>query len=339
MTHFDVFNGDADGICALHQLRLATPTDSVLISGVKRDIALLQRVDARPGDSVTALDISVAVNRAALVALLERGVRVEYFDHHFAGEIPVHSNLSAVIDPAPGVCTGMLVDRHLGGRYRIWAAVAAFGDNLPREGHALAKELRLSDPQMQDLRSLGETLAYNAYGDAEADLIVHPVALYRTLHRYADPFDFIQGESIYRTISGSCRADVERAHVAEPAIKLSAATIYILPDEPWSRRVRGMLANELAQHFPDLAHAVLTRNAQGGYTISVRAPLSKGGPMHCAVGSRRAVDVSPPQESTICRKINCRNLYVRWIKRSLERCRCFDGSKGFAETCSMYRLP
>ena len=276
MTHFDVFNGDADGICALHQLRLATPTDSVLVSGVKRDIALLQRVAARAGDSVTALDISLDVNRPALAALLERGVRIEYFDHHFAGELPVHPNLSAVIEPSPGICTGMLVDRHLGGRYRIWAVVAAFGDNLPREGEALAEELRLSETQMQDLRSLGETLSYNAYGDAEADLIVHPAALYRTLHRYTDPFEFIQAESIYETISESRSVDLERAHIAEPEIKLSGATIYILPDEPSSRRVRGVLANELAQRFPDLAHAVLTRNAQGGYTVSVRAPLRKG---------------------------------------------------------------
>ena len=42
MTHFDVFNGDADGICALVQLRLATPIESVLITGAKREIALLQ---------------------------------------------------------------------------------------------------------------------------------------------------------------------------------------------------------------------------------------------------------------------------------------------------------
>jgi hypothetical protein len=41
---YDVFNGDADGICALHQLRLANPRDAVLLTGVKRDIALLQRV-------------------------------------------------------------------------------------------------------------------------------------------------------------------------------------------------------------------------------------------------------------------------------------------------------
>ena len=52
MAHFDVFNGDADGICALHQLRLARPCDSTLVTGVKRDISLVKRVDARPGDTV-----------------------------------------------------------------------------------------------------------------------------------------------------------------------------------------------------------------------------------------------------------------------------------------------
>lgn len=31
MTHYDVFNGDADGLCALHQLRLADPVDAVLV--------------------------------------------------------------------------------------------------------------------------------------------------------------------------------------------------------------------------------------------------------------------------------------------------------------------
>ena len=89
MTHFDVFNGDADGLCALQQLRLAAPRDAVLVTGVKRDIALLQRVPAGPGDSVTALDISLDANRAALMELLGRGVTVEYFDHHYPGDVPV----------------------------------------------------------------------------------------------------------------------------------------------------------------------------------------------------------------------------------------------------------
>lgn len=276
MTHFDVFNGDADGLCALHQLRLAAPKESVLVSGVKRDVALLQRVAGEAGDSVTVLDISMAVNRRALLALLDRGVHVEYFDHHYAGDIPQHPNLTAVIDPSPGLCTGMLVDRHLGGRFRIWAAVAAFGDNLPREADALVQPLPLSASQRDQLRELGESLAYNGYGDVEADLIVHPAALYRTLHKHADPFEFIRCEPIYRTIRDRRRADLERARLAKPAHELAGAVVYILPDEPWSRRVRGALANELVQRFPSLATAVLTRNAQGGYTVSLRTPSGKG---------------------------------------------------------------
>ncbi len=33
MQYIDVFNGDADGLCALHQLRLKTPVTSTLVTG------------------------------------------------------------------------------------------------------------------------------------------------------------------------------------------------------------------------------------------------------------------------------------------------------------------
>jgi hypothetical protein len=46
MSTYDVFNGDADGICALIQLRLAEPKESILITGVKRDIKLAKQVPA-----------------------------------------------------------------------------------------------------------------------------------------------------------------------------------------------------------------------------------------------------------------------------------------------------
>ena len=44
MTDYDVFNGDADGICSLVQLRQIEPRDAVLITGIKRDITLLSQV-------------------------------------------------------------------------------------------------------------------------------------------------------------------------------------------------------------------------------------------------------------------------------------------------------
>ena len=67
MTHYDVFNGDADGICSLQQLRLHTPKNSQLITGLKRDIELLSRVEVEAGDEITVLDVSMEKNKPALL--------------------------------------------------------------------------------------------------------------------------------------------------------------------------------------------------------------------------------------------------------------------------------
>ncbi len=76
MAFYDVFNGDADGICSLLQLRQVEPQDSQLVTGVKRDINLLSRVQAALGDSVTALDISFDKNRDDVLRLLDSGARI-----------------------------------------------------------------------------------------------------------------------------------------------------------------------------------------------------------------------------------------------------------------------
>ena len=130
MAIIDVFNGDADGICALHQLRLAKPTPSTLVTGVKRDIALVKQVQSEAGDEVTVLDISLDKNRDELVRVLESGASVTYFDHHFAGDIPEHDNLEVNIDTDANVCTSLLVNASLNNQFLPWAVTAAFGDNL-----------------------------------------------------------------------------------------------------------------------------------------------------------------------------------------------------------------
>ena len=274
MTHFDVFNGDADGLCALHQLRLAEPRESVLVTGLKREIALVGRVDARAGDAVTVLDVSLATNRDAVVALLERGVAVRYFDHHYAGEPIEHPGFEPHVDTSPSVCSGVLVDRYLRGAQRPWAIVAAFGDNLHGPAQDLAASCGLTVRETDALRELGECLAYNAYGDLEGDPVMSPAATYRTLAPYADPFAFMRAEPVFERIRAARRDDLERARAMAPQVVAGGGAVYALPDASWSRRVRGALANELAQAHPDRAHAILTPLPAGGYVASVRAPLS-----------------------------------------------------------------
>jgi len=275
MAHFDVFNGDADGLCALHQLRLAAPREATLVTGTKHEIALVARTNAQPGDTMTVLDLSFDTNRDALEPLLAEGIEIEYFDHHYAGDVPPYKNLRAYIDTTANVCTSVLVDRHLGGRFRRWAVAAAWGDNLSETALALARSVGLSDDETLRLRELGESMNYNAYGDGVEDLLIEPVALYDAIRPYVDPFDFIAAAPVVGQLTECRRADLERANALAPLVALRWGSVHILPDEPWARRVRGVFANALANEEPTCAHAVLTARTDGGYTVSVRAPRER----------------------------------------------------------------
>lgn len=272
MSHFDVFNGDADGLCALQQLRLAMPRPARLITGVKRDNALLARVCAEPGDSVSVLDIALSHNRPALMHLLAQGVAVEYFDHHHAPEIPEHPLLHLVIDASPSVCTSVLVDRHLHGRHRSWAVVGAFGDNLS----ATARELGAALPAdtLERLRRLGECLNYNGYGDTESDLLYPPADLHGLLLPYGDPLDFIANEPAVARIAAQRDDDMARALAVPARLETATAAVFALPDAAWSRRVVGSFANRLAAGLPPRAFAILVPNRRGSLTVSLRAPPS-----------------------------------------------------------------
>ena len=272
--NYDVFNGDADGICALHQLRLAQPREATLVTGVKRDIALLKRVEARAGDEVVVLDVAVEKNIAPLQTLLERGVHVRWFDHHNPGELPAYGNFRATIDTAADVCTSLLVDRELAGAHRPWAVAAAFGDNLHDAARRAAVPLGLSDEQLEALRELGECLNYNGYGDSLEDLHFHPAELYRRLHPYADPFAFLREAPEFRTLKTGYAEDMARARAVRASEARPSGAVYVLPDAAWARRVSGVYANELASAHPQRAHALMTRSLKGHYVVSVRAPLA-----------------------------------------------------------------
>lgn len=273
MAFYDIFNGDADGICALLQLRQHEPRDAELVTGVKRDIRLLEKVKAAANDSLTVLDISLDINRRPLERLLAAGATIEYFDHHHAGTIPQHPRLRAHIDTKPDSCTSLIVDRLLGGRFRAWAAVAAFGDNLDDAARRAATQIGLQAKEIALLRELGVCVNYNAYGESISDLRFAPDALYRLLLEYGDPLKFAREAEEFQALRHALDQDL--AHAADmPVEKLSTGCAWVcLPDEAWSRRVGGALANRLAQASPELAHAILTRRP-GGYLVSLRAPVA-----------------------------------------------------------------
>jgi len=275
MAAIDVFNGDADGICALLQLRLNNPQESALVTGVKRDIKLLAKVDAQPGDEVTVLDISLEKNCSHLERVLAQGAKVFYVDHHMAGEIPDHAGLTTLIDTDPNICTSLLVDQHLSGKYRAWAVTAAFGDNMNQSAEQAAKQLSISADELEQLKTLGICINYNGYGSCVDDLHFSPDQLYRELTSYSTPFDFMaDSQSAYKKLHDGYFDDLSLAEQADVEYENEHVAVIILPDETWSRRISGVYGNQLANQYPDRAHAILSYHPKGGYVVSVRAPLN-----------------------------------------------------------------
>lgn len=271
---FDVFNGDADGICSLLQLRLVEPRDTQLVTGVKRDIALLKQVQAQAGDRVTVLDVSMDKNKADLLRLLEIGAQVHYTDHHFAGDIPDHANLKAFIDEAPEVCTAVLINQQLGGQQVAWAIAGAFGDGLSVTANRLADEAGIEGADRDDLKRLGVCINYNGYGPSLDDLHFRPADLYRQLYAVKDPLAFVRDSEEFRQLECGYQDDIAKAAALKQERATDSTAVFFLPDEAWARRVSGVFGNDLAATNFTRAHAIVTLKADGNYLVSVRAPHS-----------------------------------------------------------------
>ena len=275
---YDLFNGDADGICSLIQLRLAEPRKAVLVTGIKRDIKLLDQIEPKAGDRITALDISMEKNQAGLARALEAGASVFYADHHRSGDIPEHPALTAHINTAATTCTALIVNQLLEGQYRDWAIVAAFGDNITQVAETLADLAGYSDEQKLTLRMLGIAMNYNGYGASLDDLYYHPAELYKLAADFESPFDFIaERVEVYETLTAGYQADLDKGLSIAPLKSSGTAALIKLPNEKWARRISGVLGNELANHYPDRAHAILTERDEHvagspTYQVSIRAP-------------------------------------------------------------------
>lgn len=277
MSDFDLFNGDADGIIARHQYRLAHPLGGVqLLSGLKRDVTLVGKLPKVDVEKVVVFDVSLESNEVDVREHLRRGVHFTWYDHHRRGELQDGAQLDAVIDLNPRVCTSLLVDGAIGGVARPWAIAAAYGDNLREEADGLGKKLGLSPEKRLVLRELGETLNYNGYGERPEDLAAWPVDVAVELEGYSDPFDYVMKSPVYDKILEQKRADEKTMGAVESLFLSTSGEALLLPRGASSRRMSGLFSNAKVREEPDLAHAILTHLESGdGYRVSIRAPKSR----------------------------------------------------------------
>ena len=209
VRRFDVCNSDADGLCAVRQWRLREPAQATLVTGLEREIALLQRV---PAVGPTRCWCATS----PWPATATRSCHCSSAAWRCAGSItmtPARCGCPASWRLSRLRCRDLqrlLVERHLGGAHRAWALVGAYGDALTTVTDRLAAASGFDALQRAALRRLGQAINYNAYGEQLFDLRIAPAELYGVMARHADPFALLATEPVIDEIDDQREADLRR---------------------------------------------------------------------------------------------------------------------------------
>ena len=282
------YNGDADGICSMVQWGLVYGIEGQRVTGVKRDIELLERVNPNTDDEIIVMDISLARNHARAVELSSHGFEITWFDHHLAGE-PIDA-IRTHIDTSSDVCTARIVEKFLGVD-SDWAQVALHGDGL--SVHSIKPEFK----------ELGELLNYNGYGADLSDLHFHPDELLLLCLQAKTPQNFMDTQA-FMTLKNGFESDLSNAKNIEPS-----NGYYLLPNEAWARRVVGVMAHRINENG-DGPHVIAIDK---GETLQVSIRGSEGIGELCKMfgGGGRAtaggIDALPKSEITaLMKEVNSR---------------------------------
>jgi hypothetical protein len=273
-----VFNGDADGIISQHIAGLSGLRPDLRITGLKRDIRLLERVPPREGLDITVFDINLDTNRAALETLLALpDATLSWYDHHEPGIIPDSPRLKTRILNTRGVCSALLAHAAFPGADPRWAAMAAFGDNLPEAARALLAPLALPESEIEALREAGELINYNSHGETPADVLFQPLEVAERMAAFREAGGFLRESGFVEPLRAQLSADRIAMGALAPEAERGRARFYRLPAEAWARRLGSTHASGLALAHPDRAFAFAHPLRDGAYQVSIRAPRGDGG--------------------------------------------------------------
>lgn len=267
---FDVCAGNADALCAVLQWRLHEPKVTHMVSGPLCVTDSLGSFHALPDDDLLVCNVPLEVRQASGLHAQARKARVQYLDCRGRTTGHVQSQLQGPSSSAAMVCTSLLVNHLLGGKYGGWALVGAYGSTVTMGADTQAMRLGCSDSEREYLRRLGESISYNAEVLHPRHIYLEPANLYARLARYEDPLDFLQAEALADDLDGVRQSDLQKALAWRPYWKDAHASVYVLPDVDWASRVARQLKLRLASLDPDRAIAVLSPAEAGGFRVAVQ---------------------------------------------------------------------
>lgn len=268
-----LFNGDADGMVSQHMLGMHLGPPDLRITGLKRDIKLLAKLPPIESGHLHVLDISLGQNEGDLAPLLaQEEIKITWYDHHESGEVQNHPRLFRHILQSPGSCTGSIVHAFCGRRFPLWAAISAFGDNLPVTADALAGEGSATEEEKALLRKSGQLLNYNAYGESPADVLFAPLDLAQEMSAFTSALEFCRQSRIFSPLEKQFAMDEENFQNLKPILQTASAKVYQVPAEPWARRFSATWVNQTILKNPHQALAILYPRQDGNFMVSIRAP-------------------------------------------------------------------
>lgn len=259
-----------------HLFYLAGVTPRLRITGLKRDLALLKKLPQDHAGPVIGFDLAFGPNAEAAQAFLAKGHQpLAWFDHHEPGPLPQSPRFTPFIQAQKGLCTAMIVNATLGQAFPLWAAMAAYGDNVTGAAEAMLAAQGVAKDQAEAIAETGRLLNYNAYGE-EKDTLFAPLTLAEGLMAFESALDFIAQSPWIPALRAQWQADEAHFAALKPWRENASARVYVLDDAPWARRFAASWVNALSRSRPDLASAILTPDGTQHFTVSLRAP--KTGP-------------------------------------------------------------
>ena len=269
----DVCAGDADALCAVLQWRLHEPKAAQMVSGPLCATASLGRFQLLPGDDVLVCNVPFNSQPAPGMSGPIGNARVQYLDcrGQAPGDSSPYSKAGHSTDAK--VCTSLLVNHLLQGKFGGWALVGAYGSQVQQGVNAHALQLGFSAGARKRLQRLGEVITYNAEVIHPRYLYAEPATLYARLLRYDDPLEFLQSESLADELDELRQSDLQTGLAWKPYWRDAHASVYVLPDEAWAARVARYLKSRLAILDPERAIAVLSPAGTGSYRAAVQPGL------------------------------------------------------------------